>query len=130
MAVARAQSGTISLPGGTAAFTWTVGRLDACPVARVIRGFRMAACARIEVGMLDVAGGDIVAPQTRHRLWLSTGALARTEWTLLEPLFLNVEVGGNVRATNDRFLFLPNTTAYQVPWVGLSAAGGLGAHFL
>jgi hypothetical protein len=63
-------------------------------------------------------------------LWLSAGALARSEWTFFEPLFLNVEAGGNVRATNDRFYFLPDTTVYQVPWLGLSAAGGIGAHFL
>jgi hypothetical protein len=129
-ALDRAQSATLSLPKGTAAFTWTVGRLDACPVAGVLHSFRITACARIEVGMLDVAGGDIVGAQTKHRLWLSSGAFARGEWTFFEPLFLNVEAGANVRVTNDRFYFLPDTTVYQVPLVGLSAAGGLGAHFL
>jgi hypothetical protein len=130
LAFDRAVSGTISVPNGTAAFTWTVGRLDACPVARVLHRLRLTACLRIEAGTLEVAGGDIIAPQTKLRLWLATGALARGEWTFLEPLFVNIEAGGNIRATNDRFLFLPDTTVYRVPLVGVSAAGGLGAHFL
>jgi hypothetical protein len=129
LAFDRAQSGTLSAPGGTAAFTWTVGRLDACPFARGSHGLRVRACARVESGALEVAGGDIVAAQTKTRFWLATGALARGQWTFFEPLFLNVEAGANVRATSDRFFYLPNTTVYRVSWVGASAAAGLGAYF-
>jgi hypothetical protein len=129
LAIDRALSGTISGPAGAAAFTWTVGRLDVCPVARKFHSLRLSACARMEGGTLEVAGSNIVAPQTKTRLWLSTGALTRGEWSFLQPLFLNVEAGASVRATNDRFLFLPDTTVYQVPLLGFCSAAGLGAHF-
>jgi hypothetical protein len=130
LALDRAQSGTLSAPGGTAAFTWSVGRLDACPVARVSHGLRVTACARVEAGALEVSGGNIVAPMTKTRFWLATGALARGQWTFFEPLFLNIEAGADLRATSDRFYFFPDTTVYRVPWVGVSAAAGLGAYFL
>jgi hypothetical protein len=130
LAFHRAQSGTVAVPDGAATFTWTAGRLDACPLARTLTTVRLTACTRIEAGALEVSGGAVVAARTALRVWLAAGALARAEWTLFDPLFLNLEASASVRLTNDRFVFLPNTTVYQVPLVGVGAGTGLGAHFL
>jgi hypothetical protein len=60
------------------------------------------------------------------------GALARIEWTFVGPLLLDLEAGPTFRPVLDRvaFSFPPNTTVYQVPFVGLDAEVGLGVHFL
>ena len=130
LAFLRAATGAIGAPDGTATFTWTVGRLDACSVALAGEGLRATACARVEAGSLQVAGGAIADSLTRVRPWLAAGVLARGEWTFLAPLFLDAEVGALVRATTDRFFFVPDTTVYKVPWLGASASVGAGAHFL
>jgi hypothetical protein len=130
LAFLRAATGAIGAPDGTATFTWTVGRLDACSVALAGEGLRATACARVEAGSLQVAGGAIADSLTRVRPWLAAGVLARGEWTFLAPLFLDAEVGALLRATTDRFFFVPDTTVYKVPWLGASASVGAGAHFL
>jgi hypothetical protein len=35
-----------------------------------------------------------------------------------------------VHATTDTFYFVPDTTIYPVPLLGLDASAGLGVHFL
>ena len=130
LAFLRAATGAIGAPDGTATFTWTVGRLDACSVALAGEGLRATACVRAEAGSLQVTGGAIADSLTRVRPWLAAGVLARGEWTFLAPLFLDAEVGALVRATTDRFFFVPDTTVYKVPSLGASASVGAGAHFL
>jgi hypothetical protein len=122
--------GVSGIAGGEAAFTWTVGRFDACPVALHWESIGATACARLEGGALEVAGRDVAAPQTRTRAWFAAGPLARAEWSLLKPLYVDAELGALFRATDDRFFFLPDTTVYRVPVVGLTVAAGLGSHFL
>jgi hypothetical protein len=131
LAFMRAGSGKLVVPsGGSAAFTWTVGRVDACPVAWPRGVLRATACARVETGALEVAGADIVAAQTRLRPWMAAGPLARVEWSLVWALFLDAEIGALFRVTDDRFVFRPSTLVFEVPLVGVSAGLGLGAHFL
>ena len=126
----RIGSGPQTAPGGKATFTWTVGRVDACGLFRPDRPLRAGGCARVESGLLDGSGDDIVAARTQHGAWIAVGALARVEWTFLGPLLLDLEAGPTFRPVYDRFRFLPDTTVYQVPVVGFDAEAGLGVHFL
>jgi hypothetical protein len=126
----RASSGTLPVTGGAAAFTWTVGRLDGCPLSWPPGAARLLACVRLEAGLLEAAGSEVPSPQSRSRAWFAAGPLARAEWELLAPLFVEAQAAAMVHVTADHFLFLPDTTVYQVPLVGLEASAGLGAHFL
>jgi hypothetical protein len=130
IALVRATSSTGAAASGSAGFLWTVGRLDACPVAWAVDRLRATACTRLEAGTLEAAGGNVQAPQTRLRAWFAAGPLARMEWSFLGPVFLDAEATALFRATNDRFYFIPDTTIYQVPIVGMGAAVGVGTHFL
>jgi hypothetical protein len=130
IALVRATSSTGAAPSGSAGFLWTVGRLDACPVAWAVEHLRATACTRLEAGTLEAAGGNVQAPQTRLRAWFAAGPLARLEWSFLGPVFFDAEATALFRATNDRFYFMPDTTIYQVPIVGLGAALGVGSNFL
>lgn len=131
LAFMRAGSGNVVVPsGGSATFTWTVGRIDACPVAWPRGVLRTTACVRVEAGALEAAGADIVAARTRLRPWVAAGPVARAEWSFVWAVFLDAEIGALFRVTDDRFVFLPSTLVYEVPLVGVSVGLGLGAHFL
>jgi len=127
----RAASGSIETPAGAASFTWTVGRLDACGTVEATRRPHPLSgrlCARAEGGALDVrisAPGGI----DRTRGWFAAGAVLGASWEVLSPLRLEIDGAAMVRATADRFYVLPDVTAYTVPYLGLEASAGLGAHF-
>jgi len=126
----HARTGEVSVPGGAAAFTWNVGQLDGCltpwPAARA----RLSACARVQGGVLDASGLAIPSPKSESRAWLATGPLLRAEWSIVGPLFVDANLGMMFHVMVDRFYFLPDTTAYRVPLVGLDGAIGAGVTFL
>jgi hypothetical protein len=126
----RAASGTVVASPGEASFTWTVGRADGCLLSWPPGPARLQACARVEAGVLDATGTQIAAAHSSTRGWFAAGPLARAEWDLLAPLFIEAEVAAMVHATTDRFYFVPDTTIYPVPLLGLDASAGLGVHFL
>jgi hypothetical protein len=134
VAFLRADTGTVGVTGGSADFTWTVGRLDACALLWPDRALRLGPCARIEVGVLDVAGKQVDASPgylaTERSAWVAGGPLVRLEWSFLGALLFSVGAGPDFHITAHEFTFLPATNAYQVPLVGLDAEAGLGAHFL
>jgi hypothetical protein len=130
VALVRAGTAGRTVPGGAAAFTWTVGRLDGCATAWPHEVVRVAACARVEAGILEADGADAPSPQQRTRPWLAAGPLLRAEWTFAATLFLEAELGATLRVLDDRFFFIPDATAYKVPLLGAGGGAGLGARFL
>ena len=130
IAFERTASGTLGVQGGDAVFTWTVGRLDACPLGGARGTLRLAACARLEAGTLEVSGRGNLGTQTQLVPWVAAGPVGRAEWSPFPVAFLDAEVAFLVRATTDRFFFLPDTTVYQVPLLGVGGGVGIGAHFL
>jgi hypothetical protein len=118
-----------AVSNGQASFAWTAARLDGCPVAWQAAALRVAACARIEAGAIQVETTGVPAPRARLRGWFAAGALIRVEWSLVDAIFADAELAGLVRVTNDRFVVLPDTTLYHVQLIGLGAALGLGARF-
>jgi len=131
VAFLRAGTDPFAIPtGGTATFVITVGRLDACPVAWRHVSVRATACARLEAGALDAAGGSIAAARSSLRPWLAAGLLAHAEWSLAPPFFLDLEGGALFRIVNDRFVFQPDVRIYDVPIVGFGAGAGLGVDLL
>jgi hypothetical protein len=118
-----------AVSNGQASFVWTAGRLDGCPVAWQAAALRVAPCARIEAGAIEVETTGVPAPRTRLRGWFAAGVLIRAEWSLVDALFADAELAALVRASNDRFVVLPDTTLYQVQLIGLGAGLGLGARF-
>jgi hypothetical protein len=121
-------------PAGSAEFTWTVGRAELCVLSLppdALAPVRLLACARIEGGELAVG---VAVPPTATAAgpsaWFAAGPLLRAEWSIVAPLFLEVDVAAMVRATANRFSAAPSVTAYEVPYVGLDCEAGLGVHFL
>src|SRR5580692_132000 len=125
----RAASGPLAAGGADAAFTWTVGRLDLCPFSFGV-ALRVATCGRVEAGALEVAASDIAPARDAVKPWFAAGPVVRGARSFYRWAFLDLDLGGLLRVTNDRFYFEPNTTVYRVPLVGVGAAVGLGVHFL
>jgi hypothetical protein len=126
------RSATTTFAGGegSSRFTWTVGRIDACPLTLVGGTFRASACARVESGELEADGITVKDPRDRTSGWLALGPLVRAEWSLLGPLFLDAEGVVPFRVTADRFYLVSGATVERVPIVGVTGSAGLGVHFL
>jgi hypothetical protein len=126
----RATSGAVDVTGGSASFAWTVGRWDVCATSWPSKPARVSACARFEAGELVVAGLRVPAPRTQGRGWVATGPLLRGEWFFAPPLFVDAEISAMIHVTADRFYFLPDTTAYEIPPTGFGGSVGVGVSFL
>jgi hypothetical protein len=125
----RASSSEVDVTGGSATFVWTVGSVDGCILSWPRGSARVLACARVEGGTLQGTGAKIPGAHSNTRTWLAAGPLARGEWDVLAPLFLEADVAALVHITADRFYFVPDTTVYEVPLVGIVASAGVGVHF-
>lgn len=123
----RADTGNDSSGGPNADFTWTLGTLDACPLAwpgNVDARFRLVPCARLEAGLLEAKGLDVTPARSYGRAWLAGGGAARASLRVVGGLFLEVEGGLVVPVFQDRFFVEPNTTLHvTAPLVGSGGAG-------
>jgi hypothetical protein len=129
----RTETGALRVPWGAAAFTWTVGRVDACALLSPGSRVQGGACARIEAGILDATGSGVTIGQTAHSPWIAAGPVGHIEWVFLGSLFLELAGGPTVRAFPTQFVFRQgptSLTAFTVPMVGLDAEIGLAVHFL
>lgn len=130
VAFLRAGSSLVEATGGSASFTWTVGRVDGCLLSWPRGPAHVLACARVEAGVLEASGNGVPGAKSAGRGWLALGPAIGGEWELLPPFFLEADVASMVRATRDRFYFQPDTTLYRASLFALEASVGIGVHFL
>jgi hypothetical protein len=130
LGISRAAS-TVPAPVGSGRFTWTVGRLEGCPLAAVVGSFEALPCVRFDGGELQALGlgVDLPRPAASHP-WFSLGALGRLRWTPLAPIFLEVDAGVSASLVRDRFYFdTPYTAIYDVPALAAIAGVAAGGRF-
>jgi hypothetical protein len=125
----RADSGTVSVAGAGADFTWTAGSLDLCLVAWSPWRFKLAPCLRAEGGVLSATGADVTPVRTDTRPWLTFGLVARARLVVVGSLFAEVEGGAFAPIVRDRFFVEPNSTIEQAPSVAAAGAAGIGVTF-
>ncbi len=113
---------------GNAHFTWTEGSLDLCPVALWLRaGWRLRPCVRTEVGVVEGTGLNTQVGHDETRPWATLGAVAMSRWTIIGPLFVEIEASFIVPFVRDRFYLDPQSaTVFRASAIGASAAGGAG----
>jgi hypothetical protein len=130
-AFVRGETGQVMIQGGAADFTWTVGAVEGCAMFEPRRHVRVGPCLRIETGLLDVTGKDVVNGNTKHSLWVATGPVARLQSELVDALVFEFAMGPTLRVLTDRFYLLPDTATngYTVGLVGLDAEVGLAVSF-
>lgn len=127
----RSPEDAIAVGGATGAFRWTAGVLELCPVAWAGAGgaLRAAPCLRVEAGVLEAAGRQIVPARADRRSWAALGAEGRVEWSFLPPAFVDVGAGVVLPLVRDRFYFAPATDVYRAPALGFTGRVGLGVRF-
>jgi hypothetical protein len=120
---------------GSAEFTWTAGRLAACPLSlRPVSGLTIGPCALFELGWLHAAGVTEVEPAQVTTFVPSTGAELAAAFRLFGPVTLGAELGVLFHLVGEkRYYFLPQGAAdsevFVLPTVGISGRIGLGVRF-
>jgi hypothetical protein len=119
-----ASSGAVGVAGGDIKLGSSLGVLDVCPASWRLGAFRLAPCVRLEGGVLDVSGVDVMPAKSALRPWAAAGALGRVRYVPLARFF--VELSGGVLAplVRDHFYFDPSDTTVFRPPVASGFAGG------
>jgi hypothetical protein len=86
-------------------------------------------CAGLEGGTLAGGGLAIALARNETRPWLGGRLLGRIDWTFLDTLSAEVQIGAVMPFFRDDFVFDPSTRIYQAPPVMPFAALGLGVRF-
>jgi hypothetical protein len=113
----------------TAAFRWTAGALEGCPIAWSQGEVSASPCLRLEAGVVEAEGSGIVPARDDRRPWAAVGAVGRAEWAFLEPAFAELGAGVMVPLIRDRFFFQPDRTVHRPAAVGWLARIDLGLRF-
>lgn len=139
LAFERVQSGTIDVEEiGSAALTYSAGRLELCEGWGFVRGLRLAPCGFLDFGALSGRGQISGASNgiTRAALWLSPGLAARIEWRPLHPMSVQASAGLFYPLSRPEFHFTvegATSSAHSVQRtpenVGLSAGLAVGLLF-
>jgi hypothetical protein len=124
----RPGSDADATPQGSAHFTWTEGGLDVCPISLWLRAsWRLQPCLRAEAGIIDGAGLGTSVEHDETRPWVTLGAVARSRWSILGPLFVEAEAVLIAPIVRDRFYLDPqSSTVFRASPIGGSAACGAG----
>jgi hypothetical protein len=129
LGVTRA-SATVPADVGSAKFTWTLGRVEACPLVAHLGSLEALPCVRFDGGELQATGVGVDTPLSASRLWLSLGLLGRLRWTPLAPIILEIDAGLSAPLARDRFYFdAPQTAIYDVPALSAIAGAAAGGRF-
>lgn len=126
----RADTGTVTTVGGSSDSLWDVGRVDACGMLWPRRRLHLGACVRVEAGVLEVSGRNVVPSNTQDSPWVAAGALGRIEWRFFGPLELGLNAGLAEHITAKTFIFRPDTRVYGVSDLGFWGEAGVAVHFL
>jgi hypothetical protein len=119
------------LPEGSAALSWTLGQLLACPVHfGLSASVSLLPCARVDIGRLKAVGQDIPGARSANLLWLSGGVLAQIAWIPVRPLVVDWQAAVLFPLTPYEFVFEQGPVIYGAPWIGISTSIGLGIIFL
>jgi hypothetical protein len=129
LGVARAETGALAAGAGHASFTWTVARLDLCPLRWPAEGLlAVRPCVRGDAGSLAASTSSSVHDaQSPARPWGALGGFAALEWAPLKPLTVEVEASLSCPLVRETFYIAPSPSVYQAPsWVpgGALVLGG------
>ena len=113
---------------GSAHFTWTEVSLDVCPISLWLRAsWRLQPCLRTEIGIVEGTALDTSVQHDEARPWATLGAVATSRWSIIGPLFVEIEATVIAPIVRDRFYLDPQSaTVFRASPVGGSAACGAG----
>jgi hypothetical protein len=116
---------------GSASFTWFAARTWSCPLRwpEAPSPFGMRPCVFFDAGVLRGVGDDTTDERSQTTPWFAAGGLGRLEWTATERVSFELQAGAVVPFFHDRFVFLPDVVAHQIPPVAFAASAGTSIWF-
>ena len=87
---------------------------------------RVSPCARIDAGAVAAEGHDVQPSRSESRLWVSAGAVARTQYHIVGALYAELEEAVFAPVFRDRFFVAPDVTVFRAAAAGWTVSGGLG----
>jgi hypothetical protein len=115
-------------PGGTAAFLFDAGSIDACFLRAHGSIVAARACASALVGQLTASGSGTLNPATSARPFAVAGVSAIVAVHVAGPFELSARLGAGATLVRDSFEFTP-VVFYGVAPVTLSGDVGLGVRW-
>lgn len=118
------------LEDANAEWTWTVARVQACPLQlRLSEEWENQPCAAVEGGIVYGRGIDVAHPDDASRLWMAWGLTNGLIWRHGAAL---VELRAAVWAPSTRYQFVfrdPRIEVHEIPALTASVAIGGGLRF-
>jgi hypothetical protein len=129
LGVAIALGPAIPIAQGHAVLRRALFRAEGCPLAFGGAVVRTSLCAALDAGPVFASGVDVESGESRTRIWLAAGALARARWVFAAPLFAEIEARTTIPLLRDRYFSRPDTTIYEIPVVTTAGAAAVGVRF-
>ncbi len=115
---------------GNALFTWTVGRVELCPLEADAEVMSASLCAAIEGGSIEVETAGLLVRDTDPRPWVALGALGRIRFPVVDgQLFVEASGGAVVPLVRQRYLIGEDEVLHAMSAVALEFGGGAGIVF-
>ncbi|HEY4119893.1 MAG TPA: hypothetical protein VGM56_18630 [Byssovorax sp.] len=122
--------GAVTTNGARASFKFEAGAVEGCPVQIALeRLVRLFPCAAVEVGAIEAQGDSVEFYTKRTEPWISADLLARSQWTFVEHLVLELQGGLAFPLVRSRYLLTSTVIGYDVPQVAGTVGAGLGVRF-
>lgn len=126
-----AASDAIETKLGSASFTWFAARTWLCPLRwpAAPESFGARPCVFFDAGVLRGAGDNTYDARVQTMPWFSAGAFGRLEWRATSAFSFELQGGAGFPLYRDRFVFLPDVVAHEIPPVALFASAGVSIWF-
>jgi hypothetical protein len=113
-----------------AAFAWTSGRLDVCPVEAVLGSLDAIGCVAGEGGALEADGRGVTSHNDVVDPWLAVGAALGLRASVLGPLFVELDATAMAPLLRENVSFTrPAAEVYRVPTLVGRVVLGSGLRF-
>jgi hypothetical protein len=116
LSIARTLESTVEVESSRSAFTWTLSRIELCPV-RWGSTVALGACAALDAGIVHARAAWADQHAGRSRPWLAAGLGLRGSWRFLPWLGVEAEAGLVVPWIREDFVYRPSPNAYRAPQV-------------
>jgi len=110
----RSVAASISEANGKAAFSWWLGRVQACPIQLSwLRRFTLRPCLAVAAGVLQASTFGVSDGFSPNRAWVAPDLEARVAWAVTHTLSVEAEGGAGVPFIRNVYSFAPSPEVFQ-----------------
>ena len=125
----RTPTDTTRIPGGTAGYAVTFGRINSC-ILGLRRGWlTVSPCLEIEVGAIDAASAGLDRTHRGTEPWFALGPAINARLVFSAPFFVEVRAVVRGAVTREHFYIDPHDVVFNASAAGVGGETGLGVAF-